>query len=81
MPRGGGKGKEISEKCRFLGILNLVRLPWGQIFNKKKAQHNQQTLVKLIICVCSDKYKRLSSLYSGLREISHDSLVTDKASL
>lgn len=58
MPRNK---KEMWEKHRFffLGSLTLVKLSWEQREEgKNKAQDNQQTVVKLIICVNTGRLEK-----------------------
>lgn len=67
--------KEMWEKHRFffffLGSLTLVKLSWEQREEgKNKAQDNQQTVVKLIICVNTGRLERLSSFYFSFCKIS-----------
>lgn len=55
--------KEIWEKHRFFRQLNLGQVILGAKIreNKNKAQVNQQTLVKLVICVSIGRLERTVS--------------------
>lgn len=51
--------KEIAEKYRFSGSLNLVRLSWGKDKKLSQAQDNQQTSEKLIRYACTNRIQKI----------------------